>query len=52
MNDFNHFDKEGNAIMVDVSGKVRTSRVAKAKGSIEMSSNTIKKILEGDNHDL
>jgi len=47
MNDFNHFDKEGNAIMVDVSGKVRTSRVAKAKGSIEMSSNTIKKILEG-----
>jgi cyclic pyranopterin phosphate synthase len=47
MNDFNHFDKEGNAIMVDVSGKVRTSRVAKAKGSIEMSSNTIKKILAG-----
>ena len=47
MGSFNHFDKDGNAIMVDVSDKSRTLRIAKAKGSIKMSANTIKKILEG-----
>ena len=31
-----HFDGEGNAIMVDVSGKNATSRTATAKGSIHV----------------
>lgn len=33
-NKLNHFDKDGNAIMVDVSGKQDTSRTAIAKGKI------------------
>ena len=32
----NHFDDNGNAIMVDVSGKSTTQRVAIAKGSIQV----------------
>ena len=34
---FNHFDDNGNAIMVDVSGKTPTERLAIAKGSIHVS---------------
>ena len=34
---FNHFDDNGNAIMVDVSGKAPTERLAIAKGSIHVS---------------
>lgn len=33
-NKFTHFDNEGNAVMVDVSGKNDTSRTAIAKGKI------------------
>ena len=36
-NDFTHFDGDGNAVMVDVSGKQETSRRAVAKGRISMS---------------
>lgn len=51
MSDFTHFDKSGNAIMVDVSQKEQTARVAVATGKITMSaecyeavkSNNIKK---------
>ena len=35
-NGLTHFDGEGNAIMVDVSGKDVTSRTATAKGSIHV----------------
>ena len=35
---FNHFDDQGNAIMVDVSGKAPTERVALAKGYIKAGS--------------
>lgn len=35
--EFSHFDAEGNAIMVDVSQKKETQRVATANGSISMS---------------
>lgn len=35
--DFTHFDTEGNARMVDVSGKSETVRVAEASGNIRMS---------------
>ena len=44
---FNHFDEQGNAIMVDVSGKAVTSRMATAKGSIVVSPETLKAIHEG-----
>ena len=45
--DFTHSDAEGNAAMVDVSGKEHTERVATAKGSVFMRSETLAKILEG-----
>ena len=37
MSNFTHFDSEGNAVMVDVSGKAKTERVARAGGRIAMS---------------
>lgn len=33
----NHFDDNGNAVMVDVSGKIPTSRTAVARGAIRVS---------------
>lgn len=36
MGEFTHFDRNGNAIMVDVSEKPITSRTAVAKGSIKV----------------
>lgn len=49
--EFSHFDEKGNAVMVDVSGKEPTSRVAIAEGTICVSEeimaavtgNTVKK---------
>jgi cyclic pyranopterin phosphate synthase len=35
--DFNHFDEAGNAIMVDVSGKLQTMRTATAAADVRMS---------------
>ena len=35
-NKLNHFDQKGNAVMVDVSGKIPTSRTAVAKGKIRV----------------
>ena len=40
----NHFDENGNAVMVDVSEKAVTKRVAVAKGSIRMSRECFDKI--------
>lgn len=34
---FNHFDQDGNAVMVDVSGKDPTQRTAVAEGTIHVS---------------
>lgn len=34
MNGFNHFDAQGKAIMVDVTDKAATHRVAEARGEI------------------
>ena len=36
-NGFSHFDEDGNAFMVDVSGKPQTERTAAATGYIEVS---------------
>ena len=43
---FNHFDKEGNAVMVDVSEKKTTSRVACAQGKIRVSKEILKAVRE------
>ena len=45
--DFSHFDSQGNAIMVDVSEKEITSRIAIAKGSISMNDEALKAVLGG-----
>ncbi|MGE5506367.1 MAG: cyclic pyranopterin monophosphate synthase MoaC [Actinomycetota bacterium] len=47
MAEFTHFDGQGNAVMVDVSAKAETARVAVAKGSVLMSPETIARIKEG-----
>lgn len=44
---FNHFDENGNAVMVDVSEKAVTSRTATAKGSIVVSSEVLSAIHGG-----
>ena len=46
--EYTHFDKHGNAVMVDVSEKVVTKRVAVAKGSIRMSRECFDKIKHQD----
>ena len=45
--EFNHFDKAGNAIMVDVTGKEVTSRTAVAQGSISVCPEIIEAINNG-----
>lgn len=47
MNEFTHIDKDGNAIMVDVSDKQETERVATAKGSVIMQPETLALIKDG-----
>ena len=44
MSDLTHFDKEGNAIMVDVSDKPLTTRVAVATGKIYVCQEIFEKI--------
>ena len=45
MSEFNHFDENGNAVMVDVSGKEPTSRTAIAQGSIKVSEDILQAVL-------
>ena len=42
-----HIDDDGNAVMVDVSGKDRTERTATAAGSVYMMPETLKLIMDG-----
>ena len=42
-----HFDKDGNAVMVDVSGKEVTGRIAIAKGRVIMLPETLAMIRDG-----
>lgn len=44
--DLTHFDADGNAVMVDVSGKDSTAREAVAAGSVLMQPETLKTILD------
>lgn len=41
MAEFTHFDASGNAVMVDVSAKAETERVATARGSVVMAPETL-----------
>ena len=47
MAEFTHFDKQGKAVMVDVSGKDITERIATATGRVIMLPETIRMIVEG-----
>lgn len=47
MSDFTHFDSQGQAHMVDVSGKAATVRVALAQGRIAMQPATLALIAQG-----
>ena len=47
MGELTHFDKEGNAVMVDVSQKAETERTATAKGIIRVSREVFEKIQAG-----
>ena len=42
-----HFDAAGNAVMVDVTAKAETARVAVAKGSVIMQPATLARIMAG-----
>ena len=46
--EFTHFDADGKAIMVDVSEKSETDRVARATGLISMSRECFDKVAAGD----
>lgn len=45
--EFTHFDKNGEAIMIDVGQKEDTERIATARGSIFMSEECYQKVVEG-----
>ncbi|MGC2854287.1 cyclic pyranopterin monophosphate synthase MoaC [Novispirillum sp. DQ9] len=47
MADFTHFDAGGNAVMVDVSDKTETERVAVATGLVRMLPETLARIMDG-----
>jgi cyclic pyranopterin monophosphate synthase len=47
MSDFTHFDAKGDAVMVDVSAKQETDRIAVAAGSVVMAKATLDKIMAG-----
>jgi len=47
MSDFTHFDEQGNAVMVDVSQKEKTERLAVAMGRIKMSPECYEAIKSG-----
>ena len=45
MNQLTHFDAEGKAVMVDVGAKATTERIATARGTVRMQSQTLQRIL-------
>ncbi|MDD2271646.1 MAG: cyclic pyranopterin monophosphate synthase MoaC [Desulfuromonadaceae bacterium] len=44
---FNHFDEKGQAIMVDVSAKQPTLRIARAAATVNLKTETLAAILDG-----
>ena len=47
MSGFTHLDDDGNAVMVDVSAKPETERMATARGSVIMAPETMELIIAG-----
>ncbi|MEG2773819.1 MAG: cyclic pyranopterin monophosphate synthase MoaC, partial [Acetivibrio sp.] len=47
MSEFSHFDAAGNAIMVDVTEKAVTQRIAVASGKIQMNQETYDRVRDG-----
>ncbi|HEV2678512.1 MAG TPA: cyclic pyranopterin monophosphate synthase MoaC [Aliidongia sp.] len=47
MSGLTHFDAEGRAVMVDVSDKAETDRIAVARGSVTMAPETLERIRQG-----
>ena len=47
MSGFTHLDDDGNAVMVDVSAKPETERIATARGSVIMAPKTMELIIAG-----
>ena len=47
MSGFTHIDEDGSAVMVDVSSKPKTERIATAKGTVTMASKTMEMIIAG-----
>jgi cyclic pyranopterin phosphate synthase len=47
VSDLTHFDAEGRAVMVDVSDKAETDRIAVARGSVTMAPETLERIRLG-----
>ncbi len=45
---FNHFDKQGQAHMVDVSGKPATQRKARAEAVVQLTPDLLAKVLDQD----
>ena len=48
MSEFSHFNSAGEAVMVDVSEKENTKRIAVAAGEIRMSAECFRKVTAGD----
>ena len=47
MAEFSHIDADGKAVMVDVSDKDITERIATARGSVFMQPETVRRIVDG-----
>lgn len=47
MNEFSHFNENGDAVMVDIGNKTNTERIAVASGIISMSGECFERISEG-----
>ena len=47
MSGFTHFDEHGRAVMVDVSAKAETDRIAVARGRVVMDPATLARIQDG-----
>ncbi len=47
MDKLTHFDKDGNAVMVDVSQKIETTRIATAVSTIKVGKETLDRIKQG-----
>ncbi len=50
MSEFTHINASGEAIMVDVSEKTETSRVAKAQALVQVNQQTVDSLLNGEQH--